>query len=143
VPQKTSIKAGAAGVEYHLLCGFKPLGTTPKTTTRFLFKVNGAVVRDVYAPVESNKYISMGARWTPPGPGTYSLTCQANPDHKPGETSYANNLRAKSFPAKKLTMVLGAIKSISPPPTVQPGRRSESGRKLLPATPTPAARRRG
>jgi hypothetical protein len=147
--KKKGAKSGSAGIEYKLSCGFTPHGSTgagsPKTSTRFVFKANGVVVRDVYAPVEPNKSISMGAKWKPTSLGTYSLTCEANPDHKLEETSYANNQKAMSFPVKKFAVQLGAIPSTSPPPAIQRRRRDEGARRLLlvTPTPTPAARRPG
>jgi hypothetical protein len=128
VPQSGSLNAGAPGVEYYLLCSFKPVGSTPKTATRFVFRANGVVLRDVYAPVEANKTVAMGEKWTPASTGTYSLTCQANPDHQPAETTYVNNQKTKSFSVKKLTIKpdAEAMKLMgTPKPGIQPGKAVE------------------
>jgi hypothetical protein len=145
VPQSGSLNAGKPGVEYYLMCGFKPVGSTAKTTTRFVFRANGTVIRNVYAPVESNKYVAMGEKWTPASQGTYSLTCQANPDHQPAETSYANNQKTKSFSVKKLMIKpdADAIKIlVTPKPGIQPGKAvgvpgMQTGKALVPMSPCP------
>jgi hypothetical protein len=123
-PQSPAITTGAPGVEYYLLCAFKPVGTTANTATRFVFRANGVIVDQVNAPVEANQYVTMGHRWTPVGEGTYSLTCQANPDHQPVETTYANNLRTASFKVQKPLVDPGTaigIEKKQPPVAIKPG----------------------
>lgn len=132
-PQGRGILVGSAGLEYWLVCSVKANNYQPKGT-RLVFKANGVVLSDKPHPVSNLSPIYSAAKWKPTSLGTYSLTCEANPDRKPAETNYANNKSTMSFPVDKFAVQLGAIPSVSPPPRV-----------FLSAIPTPTspARRRG
>lgn len=96
-PVSSSLSTGQAGWEYYLQCGFTPNGSGGPSAVQFRFLVNGQVVRDVQAPVQSGEYVAMGQFWTPPSAGTYTLVCEANPNKTFPESSYANNARTKQF----------------------------------------------
>lgn len=101
-PVSSSLASGQPGQEYYLLCGFTPTGSGGPSSVQFRFLVNGQVVRDVQAPVQSGQFVAMGEFWTPPSAGTHTLLCEANPYKTFPETTYANNKQTKQFSVKTL-----------------------------------------
>ncbi|MGH7572246.1 MAG: CARDB domain-containing protein [Gemmatimonadota bacterium] len=94
----TVVTKGVAGREYSLHCVMEPVGQVATSSVRFVFRVNGQIVRDVYAPVESGTPINMGAKWKAQTTGNYTLDCEANPQQTVAEGSYDNNLAQAVFP---------------------------------------------
>lgn len=101
-PTTVTAATGQPGQEYYLFCDFTPNGTGGPSSVQFRFLVNEQVVSDVQAPVESGKPVQMGAYWTPPAAGSFTLVCEANPNRTFTETTYANNKRTRQFSVTNL-----------------------------------------
>lgn len=106
VPKTNTVQSGKPGRTYQLQCEMDPFGiltaddATTVTSVRFLFRIDGIVVKDVQVPVGSGAPVDVGAEWTPQEVGIYPLSCEANPLKTFQEASFANNKKEILFPVQ-------------------------------------------
>ena len=99
-PKSTTVAKGRPGRTYYLGCEMDPAGILAVSSVRFLFRVNGQVVKDAQVSVGSGPPVEVGAEWTPQAAGNYQLSCEANPQKTFQEASFANNKGNALFPVQ-------------------------------------------
>lgn len=99
IPKSTAVERGRAGRTYYLHCEVDPVGLMPISGVRFLFRVNGQIVKDIQVPMGSGD-LEVGAEWSPQTVGNYQLSCEANPQKTFQEASFANNKGYAVFPVQ-------------------------------------------
>ena len=99
-PKSTTVAKGRPDRTYYLGCELDPVGIVAVSSVRFLFRVNGQIVKDAQVPVGSGPPVEVGAVWTPQTEGSYQLSCEANPQKTFQEASFANNKGQALFPVQ-------------------------------------------
>ena len=99
-PKSTTVAKGRPGRTYYLGCEMDPVGILAVSSVRFLFRVNGQVVKDAQVTVGSGPPVEVGVEWTPQAAGNYQLSCEANPQKTFQEASFANNVGFALFPVQ-------------------------------------------
>jgi hypothetical protein len=81
------------GAELYLRCRIGAHGSAAPDAVTLLFRVDGAVVREIRVPVRIGAPVSIGEYWTPAAPGAHEVACEVNGDRKTDDSASENNTR--------------------------------------------------
>jgi hypothetical protein len=135
-------RAPEVGDELYIRCRLGAQGASALDAVSFVFRVDGAVVRELRVPVRIGAPMAIGEYWTPATPGPHEIACEANPDRKVEEALYADNVRQRTVevrPRGSAAAAAPAPAAPAPKPVTPPAPTPPSTGPSTPGAETPGA----
>lgn len=152
----TARRTPRVGEELFIWCRLTGQGAEVPGNVRFVFRVDGTVIRELRVAVPAGAPITIGEYWTPRTAGSYEVGCEVHPESRHADTTREDNVRKRTIeiasgtpgPAVALPVV-PAPKRTTPPRPTTPAPGSAAGPPdplvspaapvLKPAAPPPPA----
>jgi hypothetical protein len=140
-------RAPEVGDELYIRCRLAAQGADPPGTVRFVFRVDGTVIRELSVPVTVGAPVAIGEYWKPATPGPHEVACEAGPERKGEEALHTANVRSRTVEVRPRESGPApaapsppAPRPVAPaPPTAPPGGPSAPAPPTAAAPPAPTA----
>ena len=89
-------RAPEVGEELYIRCRLAAQGSDPPGTVRFVFRVDGTVIRELSVPVTVGAPIAIGEYWKPATAGPHEVACEAGPERKGDAALHVDHARRRT-----------------------------------------------